>query len=101
NSEPLHANTAANALHYAFQASAEPATRLLVLLQALGWMCLYRGALARKDWLREPRQITEIAAAQIPDKPEQAIDEILAHLSFGTEGKPTQDPLQGYKGTAY
>src|SRR5207249_10930519 len=38
----LHANTAANALHYAFRASTLPDTRLLLVLQALAWMQWYR-----------------------------------------------------------
>jgi hypothetical protein len=100
NSEPLHANTAANALHYAFQASGQGETRLLIVLQAIGWMCLYRAALVRKNWLREPTQINELAAAKIPDRPDEAIEEILAHLSFGP-GNPTSDPVQGIKGQEF
>ena len=34
---PLHANTAANALHFAFHASTAPRVRLLILLQATAW----------------------------------------------------------------
>ena len=100
NSEPLHANTAANALHYAFESSGETANRLLILLQAVGWMCLYRSALARKGWLKEPVSITELPAADVPERPADAIDAILAHLSFGPGGKPTADPVPGWKGTA-
>jgi hypothetical protein len=100
NSEPLHAHTSANALHFAFQASGQPEHRLLIVLQALGWMCLYRGALVRKGWLREPKQINELAEAKIPDRQDEAIDEILAHLSFGP-GNPTPDPVQGIKGLEF
>src|SRR5262249_39390027 len=35
----LHANTSMNALHYLFRISGDPETRLLLLLQGLGWMC--------------------------------------------------------------
>lgn len=100
NSEPLHANTAANALHYAFQASGHNETRLLIMLQAIGWMCLYRAALVRKGWLREPKQINELAETKIPDRQDEAIEEILAHLSFGP-GNPTSDPVQGIKGSEF
>src|SRR5262245_29326973 len=36
--EPGHAHTASNALHYAFHASGDVQTRLLILLQAVGWL---------------------------------------------------------------
>jgi hypothetical protein len=35
---PLHANTTANALHYAFNTSSVPRIRLLILLQAIAWI---------------------------------------------------------------
>ncbi len=101
NSAPLHANTAANALHYAFQASGDAGNRLLVLLQAVGWMGLYRSSLARNGWLKEPKQITEIVGGKIPERPDEAVEEILAHLSFGPGGKPTADPVQGLKGPKF
>ncbi len=98
NAAPLHANTAANALHYAFQASGQVENRLLILLQAVGWMCLYRSSLARNNWLKEPKQITEIVGAKIPERSDQAVEEILAHLSFGPGGNPTADPIEGARG---
>jgi hypothetical protein len=36
-SRPLHSNTSAGALHYAFRTSASARTRLLVLMQAVAW----------------------------------------------------------------
>ena len=38
----VHATTATNALHYAFTASGDSLTRLLALLQAVGWQPMYR-----------------------------------------------------------
>jgi hypothetical protein len=40
---PLHAVTSANALHFVFGASGDDTTRRLALLQAAGWMPLFRG----------------------------------------------------------
>jgi hypothetical protein len=40
---PLHAVTAANALHYIYETSARDETRRMALLQAAGWLPLYRG----------------------------------------------------------
>ena len=39
---PIHAVTAANALHFIFNASGDETTRKLALLQAVGWQPLYR-----------------------------------------------------------
>jgi hypothetical protein len=39
----LHAMTAANALHYIYGASGDDTTRKLALLQAVGWLPLFRG----------------------------------------------------------
>jgi hypothetical protein len=99
-SEAGHSNTVTNALHYAFEVSAEPANRLLALLQAVGWLFHFRENMADKDWLNEPRPITDIVAAKIPDDPAEAVEEILAHLSYGPTGKPpTVDHT--YRGPAY
>ncbi|WP_435020596.1 hypothetical protein TA3x_001917 [Tundrisphaera sp. TA3] len=40
---PLHAVTSANALHFIYGASGDDTTRRLALLQAVGWVPLYRG----------------------------------------------------------
>jgi hypothetical protein len=45
---PLHAVTAANALHYIFRASGDATTRCLALLQAAGWVSAYRDRLGLK-----------------------------------------------------
>ncbi len=38
----IHAVSAANAMHFSWQAAAAPATRQLILLQAIGWMGQFR-----------------------------------------------------------
>ena len=98
NSEPLHANTVANALHYAFQMSTRTSTRLLVLLQAVAWMILFRSNMAAKGWLREPKRITELQGEPIPDDPQAAAQQILRDASYGPGGKPTENPIPGWKG---
>jgi hypothetical protein len=72
----LHANTGANALHYAFRASTLPDTRLLLALQALAWMDLYHQS--KKKDITRPTDITALTGARLPDKPAEAIDAILA-----------------------
>lgn len=39
---PLHAVTSVNALHFIYENSADPGTRQMALLQAAGWMPLFR-----------------------------------------------------------
>lgn len=86
----LHANTAANALHYAFRASTRCDTRLLLTLQALAWMDLYRQS-RRKD-LTRPTDITALTGAELPDQPADAIEAILATRTT----KPHEASLQAF-----
>lgn len=80
----LHATTSANALHYIYGASGDQTTRKLALLQAAGWMPLYRSRNNSKSNLqidaieaREPDQAKEddlqaIFAAARGDRDEAA-----------------------------
>src|SRR5262245_28950544 len=58
NSSALHSNTATNALHYAFRASGKDDTRLLLTLQAVAWMDLYRRGIVKGKHLTDPADIT-------------------------------------------
>jgi len=78
NSCALHSNTATNALHYAFRASSNEHTRLLLTLQAVAWMGLFRECVVKGKHLVAPKEITALAGPEPPDKPDAAIDEILA-----------------------
>jgi hypothetical protein len=78
NSSALHSNTATNALHYAFRASSQDDTRLLLTLQAVAWMDLYRKGIIRGKHLVAPVDITALTGPVLPDKPEAVIDQILA-----------------------
>jgi hypothetical protein len=64
---PLHAVTAANALHYIYFASGVATTRLLCLLQAASWMPLYRARLQKAPTLRidtiEPIDLSKFDSA--------------------------------------
>jgi hypothetical protein len=78
NSCALHSNTAANALHYAFRASSRKDTRLLLTLQAVAWMGLFRECIVKGKHLVAPTDITALTGPEPPDKPDAAVDEILA-----------------------
>jgi hypothetical protein len=45
----LHVTTSANALHYVYRTSGDEMTRKLALLQAVGWMPLFRGRIKSTD----------------------------------------------------
>jgi len=74
----LHASTGANALRYAFETSSRPQDRLLVLLQAVGWMVRYRG----RD-VKTPRVITALTPLEVAETDREAVHEILSSLSLG------------------
>jgi len=65
-SRPLHSNTSAGALHYAFRTSEPARTRLLVLLQAVAWT----GDKTASE-LRD-RSLRDIAITQLP-RPRSAL----------------------------
>jgi hypothetical protein len=78
NSAALHSNTAANALHYAFRTSGKEDTRLLLTLQAVAWLDLYRKGVISSKCLVRPMDITALTGAELPERPEAAVDAILA-----------------------
>lgn len=78
-SRPLHSNTSTNALHYAFRTATAPATRLLVLLQAVAWATDKTGGDRSGGGLRD-LSITELPAIELPASSEDAITEIFAQL---------------------
>jgi hypothetical protein len=78
-SRPLHSNTSTNAMHYAFRTATVPATRLLVLLQALAWASDKTGGDLAGGGLRD-LSITELPAIKLPASSEEAITEIFAQL---------------------
>lgn len=82
---PLHANTAANSLHYAFRMSADPANRLLILLQAVCWQCQHRRRKRETDpeWRASTLRIDEMEEVPISDRPEEAAREVVTALSVG------------------
>jgi hypothetical protein len=78
-SRPLHSNTSTNALHYAFRTATVPATRLLVLLQAIAWASDKIGGDRTGGTLRD-LAITNLPAIGLPPSSEDAVREIFAQL---------------------
>jgi hypothetical protein len=78
-SRPLHSNTSTNALHYAFRTATVPATRLLVLLQAIAWAADKTGGDRAGGALRD-LSITDLPALGLPASSDDAVAEIFAQL---------------------
>ncbi len=74
--KPLHAITVANAMRYAFEVSARPENRLLLLLQGLSWMEGFQ--------MFDQRAITDLTSLEISETSEDAAAEILG----GGNGQP-------------
>jgi hypothetical protein len=69
----IHTVTSANALRYAFDTSGNPETRLIMLLQGVGWMVQFRNFMATKKL--GDTKITELVAAEPAASDEAAIAE--------------------------
>ena len=82
-SHPLHANTAANALRYAFRHSGNSDTRLLILLQAIAWQIQHRRRKLETDAEFQARDfnIEELSGSTIAEDAGTASEEILATLT--------------------
>ena len=78
-SRPLHSNTSASALHYAFRTCDSARTRLLVLLQAVAWMGDKTNAELSDKNLRDI-QITELPRVTLPATSEEAVAEVFSLL---------------------
>lgn len=76
----IHTVTSADALRYAYETAAPPESRLLMLLQAVGWMCQFRTFMASEGSGLNDIRITQLAAADTAQDPRRATDEIFAEI---------------------
>ena len=84
----IHTVTSANALHYAYQSAASPITRLLLVLQAVGWMVQFRemmstarGGLQKADILKP---VLKRAGEPGVVKIDRSVEEILSQVGRDT-----------------
>ncbi|WP_435009036.1 hypothetical protein P12x_000286 [Tundrisphaera lichenicola] len=73
----LHSVTAANSLHYIYNASGDDTTRKLALLQAVGWLPMYRGRANPQGGVR----IDSIEAIEPEATGDESVGEIFAQVS--------------------
>ncbi len=70
----IHTVTSVNGLRYAYEMAADPETRLLLLLQGVGWMGQFQQFMAgRNGGLKEVR-IDELAPATAPAQPAEVLN---------------------------
>src|SRR5262245_44239147 len=75
----LHAVTASNSMHYAFQAAAQDSTRLLTLLQACAWITLFREGVRSRNGLPDKLLINELAELPVVEPTSQGGAETILH----------------------
>ena len=80
----IHAVTSVSALRYAYETSVDPATRLLMLLQGVGWMCHFRNFMAGRPPGLADIKITEFEPVKTSPKPDEAAEEIFALIATDT-----------------
>src|SRR5688500_10720043 len=68
----IHTVTSVNGLRYAYQTAGDPQTRLLMLLQGVGWMSQFQRFMATKNNGLKPVRITQLEPAEIPGDSRQA-----------------------------
>jgi hypothetical protein len=103
----LHAVTASNSLHHAYQSSGADSTRLLLLLQAASWLAFYREAVRARDGLPDGPGIDELGPASEPEAApipgileelgkdrNQAARRVLLYLSSGKPAASFMDPAR-------
>ena len=73
----IHAVTAANALHFIYGASGDDTTRRLALLQAVGWLPMYRGRAKPNEAIR----VDAVEALAPESTGDDAVGELFASIS--------------------
>jgi hypothetical protein len=76
----IHAVTSANALHYAYLSAPDPQVRLLLMLQAAGWMGQFRTAAGARPGNLRPFAITELEPGSDDTPVDRAIGETFADI---------------------
>lgn len=75
----LHAVTSTNALHYAYQASANDDTRKMLLLQNAAFVAMFRDAMGERGGIQK-RSIADLAADKDTKPDDIRVDRIFAEL---------------------
>lgn len=79
----VHAVTSINSLHYGFRTTTSDKTKLLLLLQALGWMTQFRKFLDESMFSRRTRDVrlTDLSEGILPQSEAGAVESIVELIS--------------------
>jgi hypothetical protein len=77
----VHCVTATNALHFAYQTSADDETRRFMMLQAAAFLCMFRQTMAARGNLRTDLHLDQLAPAPVLADKEKALEEIFAAVN--------------------
>jgi len=80
---PLHAVTSSHGLHYAYRHSAVPLTRLILLLQGVGWVLQFRDFIETQPDLPAKVNLLEMQPGSIPQEADFAAQNIFHTLPKG------------------
>ncbi len=85
----IHTVTSANGLRYAFETAAKTETRLLMLLQGIGWMCQFKNFMAGKRG-----GLKDVKITNLPDKTAEAsapsVEDVYALVSKDSSSAAAQ-----------
>ena len=76
----IHTVTSANALHTAYRESSSSETRLLMLLQATGWMCQFHTFMSQANDGLNDIKITSLPTIDIPSDTHESLEDIFADI---------------------
>ena len=76
----IHTVTSASALRYAFNSAGNAETRLLLMLQAVGWLCQFRTFMSAKEAGLNETRITRLTPVEIPGDAALAAESIFADI---------------------
>ena len=72
----IHTVTSVNGLRYAFESAADDQTRLLMMLQAVGWMCQFREFMASKQ-----KGLQDLKIDRLEPEESAPVEDIFAEVS--------------------
>ena len=81
----IHTVTSTNGLHYAYETCADPETRLLLLLQGVGWLGQFRDFMVTKPQGLGTQEIVSIATTKSPTG-KDTVGEILELVGKDSKG---------------
>lgn len=94
----IHAVTSKSSMHYAFRMTAEPITRLILLLQGVGWEAQFHRLMhspegnSRSGSIRAER-LVDLEPAEVSADPREAAESVLAAIKAERESKDAASRL--------